>query len=289
VNFSSSGSGMSSSPATFITGPSNSYVFKLYDYSSGSRGATLATTTVTGKYSPTFSITDMTRSTVTNFVVGDTWYLNVTDAPASATVQIQWTSSQGLGSSTYNAGNTDAYGNFSTSSGVLSGSIGRWTGQGLVAGVAAGDPFTTEIIAQPTGIYLFSVPSGVNCAPTSYQPYGFAMQNVSWGVLGLVYGFYDIDITAHIYQQYPGYSGAYADATVAQGLVPYFIDPWDTGDGSGWCGTAAFSGFTWVQTFDMKIGGLDGSDIRTNYWVENSPSPHAGEIKNNDDVDLVFP
>lgn len=278
------GSGMNTQNATWIQGPPNSYVFYLYDYSSGSRGATLASTPVTGKYAVTWSITDSTRSLGSNFVVGDNWYLSVSGAPSYASVQIQWTRLTGGGNSTYSAGNTDAFGNFGASSNVLSGSIGRWTGQGLVASVAAGDPFGTEIIAAPTGISIFSVPSGINCAQTNYQPYGFGIQNLNWALNGLVYGVYEIPITAHVWISYAG--GSYHDATVSQGSLPNFNDPHEP---IGWCSNVAFTANTVSESFEMRIGGLSGASIRTNYWVQTSTSPHAGEMTNHDDVDLVIP
>jgi len=170
--------------APWIQGPPNSYVFNLYDYSSGSRGALLASKTVTGMYGVTLTFTNPTRPSVgSNFVVGDYFALRVAGAPSNALVQIQWTSTIGGGSSTYTGGSTDTSGNFYKSLAVVSGSIGRWTGQGMVGGLSVGDPFGTEVIAVPTGLGAGgTLPSGISCPSYNYQPYGFGVQNLSWAI-----------------------------------------------------------------------------------------------------------
>jgi hypothetical protein len=53
TNFATSNSGPASQDAPWIQGPPNTYNFRLYDYSSGSRGALLGSVTVTGNPPPT--------------------------------------------------------------------------------------------------------------------------------------------------------------------------------------------------------------------------------------------
>jgi hypothetical protein len=183
-----SAGGPYSQAASWIQGPPNSYVFNLYDYSSGIRGARLASTTVTGVYAITLTFTNQTRpSLASNFVVGDYFVVSVSGAPSNALVQIQWTNNTGGSSSTYTGGSTDMGGNFNSSPlAVVSGSIGRWTGQGMVGGVAVGSEFHTEVIAVPTGLKPGSIfPDGISCPPTNYQPYGFGVENLNWGITGL--------------------------------------------------------------------------------------------------------
>lgn len=281
VLFGSSGPGLNSAAAPWI-GASNSYAFNLYDYSSGSRGAMLASTTVTGVYSVSVSMTNGTRAIGSNFVVGDAWTFAVTGGPPGVTVQIQWTSYTGSNSN-YGAGTTNGSGALSVSGTALSASIGRYTGQALLAGVAAGNPFNTELIAQPTALSVNSEGGLFNCAGSYPQPYGFGIENIVWDTDGQTYGDETIPMVARSYVSYG--SPSYSEVSVSLGENPGFTQPWNP---MGWCTNYPFSPVGFTENIWISIGGIfPANATRTNNWVQTSTVAHSGTLTNNNDISLT--
>ena len=146
--FGSSGSGPDSENATWIQA-SMSYAFNLYDYSSGSRGSLLSTTTVTGSYSISLSWGNSSNSLITpNFVVGDYWTLNISGAPANA--PIVWAFSLNHGTvEYYTLGYTNSSGAYTQSAQETTGSLGVYSGQWQVGSVNVNSAYPFEVIRLP--------------------------------------------------------------------------------------------------------------------------------------------
>lgn len=134
ARFATYGSGTYSQNATWILPAPHSYVFTLYDYSSGTRGATLGSKTVTGGYSITLTWGNTSNSAITpSFVVDDYWQLNISGAPAGASIVWAFIEN-GVGWQYYTLANTDSSGNYSQSAQETLGSLGIYRGQWQVNG-----------------------------------------------------------------------------------------------------------------------------------------------------------
>lgn len=280
TNFATSVAGAFNQAAPWIQAPPNSYIFTLYDYSSGSRGANLASITVTAKYDVSATMTNGTRLIGSNMVVGDNWGFVVTGAPGGVLVQIQWTNHTGS-SSTYTVGTTDGTGALSASGTALSASIGRYTGQTLVGGVAGGDPFDTEIIAEPTSLYVGAGITTADCPLTEPQPYGFILENITWFTNGQIYGDINIPMIARAVWT----PRATYDMSISLGSVPNFLDT--ATPGVGYCGTFAFDAYNY-ESISISTGGIFGlSPVRGNSFETKSFVAHSGNITNAEDIDVT--
>jgi hypothetical protein len=129
-NFGTTGvGGPYSEDAPWIQGPPNSYVFNLYDYSSGSRGALLASTSVTGTYSISLTWGNTSNSAITpDMVVEDYWTLSISGAAPSAPIVLALTKNGGA-LQYYTLAYTDGNGNYSRSEQVFNDSVGTYTNQ----------------------------------------------------------------------------------------------------------------------------------------------------------------
>ncbi len=272
--FASSGAGVYSQNATWI-GPGASYVFRLYDYSGGTRGATLDSETVTGYYSVSLTFNNPSRTLGTNFVVGDYWSLTVYGAPANVAVAVYWTNQTGGSSGLYTAGYTGLDGSFSASYLVTTGNVGRYAGQWYLNGATFAMSFNMEVIPVPTS--LFPQPGTTyDCPAGQPQPYGFGLDEV-YHLSGLTFGDVNIPITAQ-----SAYAGSDWNTSVSLGSLPNFQDAATVGECSG----SAFVNLQFQETIYLLIGG-PSTTIRTNNFTTTSTSPHSGEISNGGDIDVT--
>jgi len=176
--FASSGvGGPYNQSASWIQGPPNSYVFRLYDYSGGSRGALLASRTVTGIYNVNLTWGNTTHTTISpHIVVGDYWTLNITGAAPGAPIVLQYQLNGGQPAS-FTLGYADNNdGHYYEQEQVGSGSVGIWSDQWYVGGVAVGNPIPFEVIRRPFSTSVMTQSVYMGCSSYYLVPNGILGQ-----------------------------------------------------------------------------------------------------------------
>jgi len=275
-----------SSNATWIGPlPSNSYIFYLYDYSSGSLGSQLASVLITGQYGISLTYGNSARPNISpSFVVGDAWALSVTGAGPYASIAIAWTNvATGAHLGPYTAGLTNSSGSYSgTPVTVVSGNIGRWTGQWTVGGEFAGSPISMQVIPLPHELSVGTPATAFNCSYPNNTPYG-VVARVNWLVedSGGV-NIHDYEVPLVPLQIIFGSTYTNPSPDVNYGDITGFDDgPF----GVGYCSTGPISSFTYGESIRFAIGGFAGAtDVRSNTWTVTSTSPNHGTITNSIDV-----
>lgn len=281
--FATSGTGGAYQNATWIQGPPNSYAFNLYDYSSGSRGALLASTTVTGIYAVTLTWGNTTNSSITpNFVVGDYWTLSISGAPPSASIVLGF-SENGGSLQYYTLASTTASGTYYQAAQVTVGSVATFTNQWYVGGVAAGQQYDYEVIRLPDHLSKDSATVLGGCPGSDYGILG----HMDW----IIEDSGNVAVTSqNNIGLYPWVSYNYgAEAQLPSALYgasPTFGDFVDSP--IGYCWPTAYSGATiteqlWIQIEDS---GVQDGPVRTQVWEASSSAIDSGILYNSIDVSL---
>ena len=287
--FGSSGSGPDSENATWIQA-SMSYAFNLYDYSSGSRGSLLSTTTVTGSYSISLSWGNSSNSAITpNMVALDYWTLTISGAPPNAAIKLTATYDNGSPYDYTLPSTTTGSGTYSQTSQVTLSSVGIYTNSWTVGGIPAGPPsYNYEIIFTPGALSVYS--SGAtspNCgaAPNASEEYG-VLADITYTITtsgGTTVSEQDGGIPITPYFDY-----GTGKILVGNGFTGYWPSSYtaNTSNGRfvyvplGVCQSGAYLPYEWTSdTIYVKIGNLY-YEVRSQTWTASSSSGYHGEEQN---------
>jgi hypothetical protein len=271
--------------ASWIQGPPNSYVFTLYDYSSGSRGASLGSKTVTGVYAATLTWGNSSNTVITpNIVVGDYWALSISGAAPSASIDLHLTENGGS-MQVYHLANAGSNGQYNQSAQVTSASVGTYTNQWYVGGVPVGLEYDYEVIYKPEALSLVSTPYvEANCTPS---------QGGTYGILGgVVWKFQDSagnpvtssNIVLYPYATYNNgplqqVTSSPNGAEQSTGIFDFYP--------IGHCASGPYSGAQEANLIYAKIGVSTIYDlVRNQTWTASSNAPNTGILFNSIDVSI---
>ena len=257
------------------------YTFYLYDFSSGSLGALLASSQILVA-SPTLGIltfSNQTRTITPHFVFADTWSLSVTGASAGLPVHVNWTDPQG-NQTLYLLGYTNSSGNFPLQGPTSSSSTGEWSAEWFVSGQLRASNMT-EIINLPTSVSRGLIfPGSEDCSASYPQPYGFGVRDLSYRLNQAVN---EIIMTSQVVVSGSGS----LNVDIANGPIPTFEDPHNP---LGFCSASPITGSNTgylTENIYINIGGITGPSVRTNYWELTSGIPHKGQMTNNNDFTIT--
>ena len=284
---SSGGGGYSNDPASWIQA-STSYVFNLYDYSSGSRGSLLSSTTVTGSYSISLSWGNSSDSAITpNMVALDYWTITISGAPASAPIVLTSTYDGGTPYN-YTLGYTTVSGTYSQTAQVTSSSVGTYTNSWAVGGIAAGPPqYDYEIIFTPTALSVYAMGTATpNCGSTpTAGPYG-VVGSVTYQIKTIDDG--NVTEQNGNIPMEPYFDFGDGKYTVGRGSTTYWPSSFyaNTSNGRflyipiGICGTGTFAPYEFTdETLYIGIGSVYYT-VRSQSWTGYSDGYEEGEIQN---------
>jgi len=283
VLFAVYGSGAYFQDATWILPAPHSYVFTLYDYSSGTRGATLGSKTVTGQYSITLTWGNTTNSAITpDLLVGDSWTLSISGAPASAAIVWAFILNPPGSWQYYTLASTDSSGNYTTSAAETSGSIGTYRGQWQVGGQNVSNEYDFEVVRRPNYLDVNN-PTASNCPNPSY-PYG-----VAGSIPYRVWDANDYLVVSSDIVMYPYFnwnSGGLQQVTSALGGLSsgtFTYSPlYD-------CQAAAFGADAFgSEILEIRIGASGVYEtVRSQSWTAWGYAPNSGRLTNGSDVNII--